>query len=471
MRRLAIFWLALMTAAVGQDSSAAQEHPRFAVSGLRVVDVRSGSRLENVTITVTSGRITAITQETDAALAPNVQLVDARGKYVIPGLWDVHTHVQSQAELDLFFPLLVGHGVLGIRDMGGMLPREFLEGSKRHRYVPRVVAAGPIINGPAPEGEEDTKVVESLASEGVGLIKIGSRVPRERFLAMADRAEELGIHVAGHVPITVSAGEASDAGLRTMEHLLELHLAISEDETDLRQSRIEAIDRDYSIRSVAYPPLAPLIAAWSDEKASALFARLVANSTWQVPTLADFHAWAASGRSSFWQDDRLSLLPQAWLDSWRPDQHFQFRHIPEAELGEFYKQLEEWYRAQLDMTRRMHDAGVGFLAGTDASAWNFQVPGATLHDELARFVDAGFTPLEALQTATVNVAEYLKIEGYDGTVSVGQEADFVLLDANPLDDIQNTTRIFAVVSDGEFIDRRELDDLLKRASRRADNER
>ena len=469
MKRIAIFGMLSLTASCAMQEPpqqlAQQAQPPLAVAGATVIDARTGSRIENATIIVEAGQIAAITPSSNAEVPAAAHIIDARGKYVIPGLWDLHIHIRSQDELDLFFPLLVAHGVLGFRDTGGLLPREFVAGSERHQYVPRVIAAGPIINGPAPEGEEDAAVVDSLVAEGVDYIKIGSRVPRERFLAMAERAAELGIHVAGHVPITVNAADASDAGLRTMEHFLEIHLAISEDESDLRQTRVAAIDQEYSIRSVGFPPLEPLLAAWSDDKASALFGRLVANRTWQVPTLADFRAWAASGKSSFWEDDRLSLLPESWLESWRPDQHREFRDIPPAELPAFYAHLDNWYRAQLEMTRRMHDAGVGFLAGTDASAGNFQVPGATLHDELASFVDAGFTSLEALQTATVNVADYLEIEGYDGTVSVGQEADFVLLDADPVADIQNTTQIFAVVLDGSFIDRRALDELLEAAKR------
>jgi hypothetical protein len=447
------------------EEATSDEESLLAVKGPTLIDVRTGSRSENVTILLEAGHIVEIQPSAYDEVPAHAGIIDARGKYVIPGLWDVHTHIQTQDELDLFFPLLVAHGVLGVRDAGGLLPEEFAVGAARHEHAPRVVAAGPLVDGPAPAGEDDAAIVDALVAKGVGYIKVFSQLPRERFIAIAKRAEELGIHVAGHVPVAVNPAEASDAGLRTMEHFLEVHLSVSENEQELRQARLAQLERGFtslgdSIRALGFPPLEPLLVGWSDDKASVLFRRLAANRTWQVPTLADFRAWAKSGEPSFWQDERLSLLPESWLASWRTDQHSAFSDMVPAELPAFYAHLESWYQAQLDLTRRMHEAGVGFLAGTDTSAWNFQVPGAAVHDELALFVEAGFTPLEALQTATVNVAAYLEIEGYDGTVSVGQAADFVLLDADPLLDIRNTTQISGIVFNGYYIDADEIDRLL-----------
>jgi hypothetical protein len=294
-------------------------------------------------------------------------------------------------------------------------------------------------------------------------------VPRERLVAIVERADELGSHAAGHVPVAMSAGDASDVGLRTMEHFLEVHLSVSAREQTLRQDRLATVGGGFSslgelIRLLAYPPPDPLLKDWSDQKASALFNRLATNQTWQVPTLADYSAWARSGDESFLQDERLSLLPDSWIDSWQVNRHVAFNDLSSDELEVFYSRLETWFHAHMKLTGLMHEAGVGFLAGTDSAAWNFQVPGATLHDELALFVEAGLSPLEALRTATINVAEYLQIENYDGTVSVGQEADFLLLDADPLMDVRNISRIFGVVSDGIYIDREEIEHLRSTAA-------
>ena len=140
-----------------------------------------------------------------------------------------------------------------------------------------------------------------------------------------------------------------------------------------------------------------------------------------------------------------------------------FSNIPKEELPDYYHHINQWSEAYVHFTRLFHQHGVKFLTGTDVANWNLQVPGATVHDELAIFVEAGLSPLEALQTATSNVADYLQIDGYDGTVSAGQEADFVILEADPLEDIRNTTKISAIVLDGSHIDQNEISKLLEAA--------
>jgi imidazolonepropionase-like amidohydrolase len=444
----------------------------LAVRAVNIIDTRTGARARDATIVVRAGIIETVGPSSAVHVPQGARLIEARGKYVIPGLWDLHVHIRNQEELNVFFPLLVAFGVLGIRDAGGLLPRDYHELGARQQYAPQVVAAGNPVDGPAPEGTADiAAVVDSLAGEGVGFVKVFSMLPRDRFLAILDRARQRGLHVAGHVPVAVSAQEASDAGMRTMEHLLEIHLAVSTQEAELRAQRLRATGQKLShgeqIRVLAFPPLEPLLDSWSDAKATALFQRFVANQTWQDPTLVLFQAWAAAGTESFWRDPLLEYIPTAWKESWRPDRHQWVKEIPRAELPAFYAHVTRWHRAQLDLTRRMHGAGVRFLAGTDASQWNFMVPGSSLHDELALFVRAGFSPLEALQTATINPAEYLGITASAGTVAVGRRADFLLLDADPLADIRNTRRLSAVVIRGRFLDRSLLDGILKEARQRA----
>lgn len=319
----------------------------------------------------------------------------------------------------------------------------------------------------------DAAIVDELADKGVDYIKVLSMLPRERFLAIILRARQRGLHVAGHIPIAVSAAEASDAGLRTMEHLWEIHLNVSSRETELRAARLSALNRPLTIADrelvLAFPPIEPLLSTWSDEKASALFKKLVANHTWQTPTLENFRVRGAalSGDPSFWNDPNLAFMPKDWIDSWRPDRNQFLSGIPRSELPGLILRFEATHRAHLDLVRLMHVAGVSFLAGTDVSQWNFTVPGVSLHDELARFVEAGLTPLEALQTATINPAKYLGITDSAGTVAPGKRADLLLLDADPVVNIRNTQRISAVILGGRLLDRRELNRMLEEARARA----
>ncbi len=471
--RIAILLLFLSAWSCGTLTAQVPAEVLLAVTGVTVIDVRNGSRIANAIVLVEAGRITAVGAARGVRIPSGARVVSARGKYVIPGLWDMHTHIQNQRELEVIFPLLVAHGILGIRDAGGLLPREFRELGKRHEYVPQVVACGTAVDGPAPAGAADAAIVDELADKGVDYIKILSMVPRERFLAIMSRAKQRGLHVAGHVPIAVSAGEASDAGLRTMEHLLEILVNISSRESELRAARLAALSgRTEFVDQVlvlAFPTIEPFLSDWSDAKASALFKKFGVNHTWQTPTLELFRVWGAAlgDDPEFWKNPDLAFVPKDWRDSWRPERSRFLTAVSPSERPGVILRMKAWHRAQLDLVRRMHATGVGFLAGTDVSQWNFMVPGTSLHDELARLVEAGLTPLESLQTATINPAEYLGITDSAGTVAAGKRADFLVLDADPTESIANTKRISAVVGGGQLLDRNELNRMLDSARQTA----
>ena len=428
-----------------------------------IIDIRTGSRLSDHSIIIKEGMIESIVKTSSVEIEEDIQIIDAKDKYVIPGLWDMHTHVLNQNEIDVFYPLNIAHGVLGMRNMGGLYPSGFEKGASRHKYIPRIIAAGPWIGGPTPEGEDPAAIVDTVVARGGDLIKILS-VPEDRLKAIAARAKELGTHLAGHTPNDISVGKASDIGLRTLEHYLGVYVSVSEKEEALRAQHLDYLESEQTLNALAFPPLEERIATWNDEKAMKLIEKLVSNNTWITPTHINWQVYARFGSTAYWEDKRLNLLPSKWLDSWKnTDQHMIFKNIPKEELTEYSNHINQWYEAYVRFTEFFHTHGVKFLAGTDAANWNLQVPGATLHDELAIFVEAGLSPLEALQTATSNVADYLQLEGYDGTVSAGQKADFILLDANPLEDIRNTTKISAVVLDGSHIDQDEINKLLEAA--------
>jgi hypothetical protein len=447
--------------------------PTLAVTGATVINVRDGRRTTDTTVLIEDGSIIRIGPAGDVPIPSYASTIAARGKYVIPGLWDVHVHIQNARELEVFIPLLIAHGVLGIRDMEGLLPREFSELGSRQSYLPHIVACGTYIDGKARAGVPDAAIVDELAEKGVNCIKVGSLVPREPFFTIASRALERGLPLVGHVPIAVSAGEASDAGLRTMEHLWEILGTISTRETELRGARVTALARSLSpaeLESVlAFPPTEPLVSTRSDAKASALYKKFVANHTWQTATLINHEARlrAFKADSSFWDDPDLRLMPKDWVDAWRPERNQFLEGLPQSAIPEYIGRMQATHRAKLDLVRQMHDAGVDFLAGTDVSNWNFTVPGTSLHSELQWFTQAGLTPLEALQTATLNPAKYLGMEDASGTVDVGKRGDLLVLDADPTEKIENTRRIIAVVLGGHLIDRNELNQMLEGARKRA----
>ena len=247
---------------------------------------------------------------------------------------------------------------------------------------------------------------------------------------------------------------------------------VSSQENELRAKRLAAMSRlpDFVdlVWEQAFPPIGPFLSTWSDAKADALFAKFVKNRTWQTPTLELYRVWtmALFDDPSYWSNPDLALMPADWRDSWRGDRNQFVKGKPAAERSALQLRTKAWYESQLDVARRMHKAGVRFLAGTDVSQWNFMVPGRSLHDELTRLVEAGLTPLEALQTATINPAEYLAMADA-GFVAPGKRADLLILDADPTVDIANTRGIVGVVLGGQSIQRAELDEMLNAARKRA----
>jgi len=462
LKRLTIATTALLTVGCRFEPAGSS----WVIAGANVIDVRDGSVLRDVSIVVDSGRIRSVGPRNQVSTPRGAHVVDATGKFVIPGLWDMHTHIQNARELEVFFPLLVAHGILGIRDCEGLFPPAFQALSEKLPYRPHVFASGAAVEGTAPPGTDDAAIVDELAAKGSDFIKVFSLVPRARFHAVLRRAKEHNLHVAGHVPISVPATEASDSGLRTMEHFDEILVNVSTRETELRAQRLSTVSRYPEfvdqVWELAFPPITPYLRTWSDAKASALFATLKRNGTWQVPTLELYRKWTLAlwNDSTFWSNPSLQLVPVDWRDSWRGENSVFLKGKTGVERAALRQRTRDWYESQVDIARRMHKAGVKFLAGTDAAQWNFMVPGLSLHDELVRFVEVGLTPLEALQAATMHPAEYLGLADA-GVVEPGRRADLLILDADPTVDISNTRRIHAVVLGGRLIERPALDTMLR----------
>jgi imidazolonepropionase-like amidohydrolase len=442
----------------------------LALTHVTLVDVQRGLLLPDRTVLIDDARIVSVAPAASLSIPDGAQVIDARGKYLIPGLWDMHAHLfnnEAKPATDLSswaFPLYVAHGVMGVRDMWTdaqdiSLARRWNEQRLRDRLIaPQIEWGSDIVDGPEPQwtrssevsnAEEARRIVHELKAGGAGFIKIYSGLGRDAFLALADEARRTGIAFAGHVPVSIGAFEASDAGMRSIEHLSgvldtctplasELQRTTREEWTAaLNERRWETFDEDICSR---------------------LYAHYAANRTWQVPTLVQTSARLLAHEAALDSSQTLRYVPESEKESW-PEIVARSARLPRDVRRARFARF-------LDIVGNMQQAGVGILAGTDVGN-PLIVPGFSLHDELALLVQAGLSPLQALQTATLNPASYLEATDSVGTVEVGKLADLILLQANPLQDISNTRRIAAVVLRGRYLDRRDLDALMARVASRS----
>ena len=437
------------------------------IKGVRIIDVAAGVVRPAKDVLVSNGRIAEIASRITAPSGATV--VDGRGKFLIPGLWDMHVHLAGLSadpawSRDLLLPLLVANGVTGVRDMGGNL--EALQQWKRDiaakRIIgPEIVAAGPMLDGEFDDPnvlktrnpQEARQNVAQLKARGSDFVKILSGLDRDTYFAAISAAEENGMTLVGHVPPTVGPDEASNAGQKSVEHILYSGIAVacSSNPQELRAKWAAAM-RSGAIREMGKVEDAA-ITDYSVDRATALWRSFVKNKTWLTPTLHS--TYSSAHLAELVKDDPVMIyLPKSLAGQWTSEK-LQVSLAPDK--------LEWWgreLRNQLKLVREMNAAGVRLLAGTD-SLDPHNVPGASLAHELEIMVGAGLKPRDALWAATSGPAEFLGREDI-GNMVVGGKADLVLLDANPLENVVNLRRIHAVILAGTLLTRSDLDEALSR---------
>jgi imidazolonepropionase-like amidohydrolase len=424
-----------------------------------VINPGTSSVQTNRTVVITGHRITSVADAAQFRSPKNARVIDATGQYLIPGLWDMHVHSAFgdwfPGGREIILPLFIANGVTGVRDMGGDAP-VLLEWRKQiadgEIIGPRMVISGPMLDGYLPDGKlrfpssiaittpaSAVAAVDSLKMQGVDFIKVQSVISRDAYLAAAAEAHQQGLPIVGHVPDKVRIREVVEAGQASIEHLMGIFEGCSTQE-------------DEFIRGNGNLKL--LLSTQDQQRCDALTKLLAQNQIWQVPTLA----WQRGGTFLDQRDLKHQPLdkyvPAYWRDvTWR---RFTDEMMPDL-LRDPLALRQEYFTRNLQIVGALHHAGVPFMAGTDTAPGVYIMPGFSLHDELANFVEAGFTPMEALQTATSNPARFLGTEASSGSVEPGKIADLVLLSANPLEDIRNTQKITVVIADGRLFDRAKLD--------------
>jgi len=430
------------------------------ITHVTVIDTKTGNESQDRTVVISGERISEVRDGKAVKPPAGVKVVDGTGKYLIPGLWDMHVHTW---DYDSTFPLYIANGVTGVRDMFGPPDANKFRSELAAKKVvaPHFYLASPIVDGhpkvwptsiEVNTPVEAREVVDEQTRRGADFIKVYSRLSRESYFAIIEESRRQKIPVEGHVPSLITAWEASNANQKSFEHLGGIPLACSSREEELRPKIAAANSRERSRLA------AEASRSHSEEKCQRLFREFKKNSTWQVPTLTVNRSFAMLTDEQFRRDDRLRFFGgdyQTWLVA---KDDFRLK----TWMAEDFAIQRELFAYDQRLVGAMFRAGVPMLAGTDAGN-PFCFPGFSLHDELALMVESGVNPLGALQSATRNPALFMDATDKYGSVATGKIADLVLLDADPLEDIHNTTKISEVFLAGKEFDRVELDQMLRTA--------
>ena len=410
---------------------------------INIIDVLKGISVPDMGIIISDHKISRIVPSDKIKVPDNVRVLNCKGKYIIPGLWDMHVHLGDATSRSL--PLFIANGVTGVRDMGTLnfdsIRKWRTESLSGKRIGPRIIGSGPILDGGkikdlrvlVNNASEAKAAVDSLAEIGVDFIKVHEHLNRDTYFAIASESKKLGIPFAGHVPMTgmeylVSGREASDAGQKSLEHMFGIPLL-----EDKRFNKMKLANN-------------------SREDIMKLFKVFNKNKTFITPTLST--SWISIHRedSSVINDSRLKYVPEELKDWWK----FQMKDWS----GKYREGLELVLESRMKLIPLLKEAGVPILAGTDLG-FVYVHPGSGLHDELKILVRSGLSSSQALQTATINPAIFFNKEKEIGTIEEGKIADMVILDKNPLEDISNINTISSVIFNGEVFNRDDINKLLK----------
>lgn len=456
-----VFLIALFTVGVlwpSESLKPIRTTSPLAIVNVTVVDIQSNRLLDGQTVLVDGGRILAVDDNAFVDVPVTAKTVDGTGRFLLPALWDMHTHIYAISPL-LDLPLHIAYGVTNVRDMQGCpqkndpfiaCPEEkrrwSAEAVAAERVGPRIQASTSFMaNGPGmlermkglPEffgtatPEQARAFVQHFAGS-VDAIKVYDRIPREPYFSLIDEARRLGLEVVGHRPHAISAIEAA-ANQKSIEHArFILHESFRGSE-ELREAG--GTSRWHEDRR-------RILDEHDPEMAEAIFSAMRDAGTWYVPTHLTRWVDAYAEDVSVREDPLLRYLHPLMKWQWLEDVDGTLASDPSPEARQSYR---EFYQKGLELTGAAHRAGVKLLTGTD-----YLVAGAYVHRELEQLVLAGLTPAQALHTATLAPAEYFGLESQYGSVSPGKVADLLLLNANPLEEIRNTQLIESVIFNGNL---------------------
>lgn len=419
---------------------------------VNVVPMDEEQVLRDRTVVIADGWIRTVSSDQDDELPEGARMLDASGKYLMPGLAEMHAHVPGSNEEesyrnDVLF-LYLANGVTLIRGMlGDPVHLEVREQLAQGELLgPRLITAGPAFSGQsAPSAERATELVQEQAQAGYDFIKVASGSP-DAFEAMVEAAREADLPFSGHVPAEVGIARALEAGYASIDHLdAYMPGLVHPEETAGLEGGF------FGFR------LAPHV---EEDRVKEMARRTEEAGVWNVPTESLMHSVLIARMEDIDEArPEFRYMPRQVVDGWKEGVRRQ-REDPHYDA----ETAEEFMRVRRNLIRALHQKKAGLLLGSDAPQY-FNVPGFSLHREMERMAEAGLTPYEVLRTGTVNPAVFLD-ESTFGKVAEGMRADLILLDANPLEDLAHARRIAGVIRQGRWISRDEIDRRLEEIARR-----
>lgn len=448
----------------------------IAIQDINIVDVISGELINNATVIIEHARITSVTAASHPSFSASTTLIDGSGKFLVPGLWDMHTH-SLKLSPQLHHPLFIRYGVTSVRDMSGCLSKEdsyWACPQDRRNWQERSIAGQAVApryplqssyqtNGgnEVPAGfpdyfrlhsaEDARTLTRFYVDQKIDFIKTYTELSQRQFTELSLAAGEKEIALAGHKPLTVSLTNALAAPMSSIEHgrlfMFECYSAIK-----ALRSAVNPLSL-YNAEKIRH-----IIEHQDAQECTRAMQEMAGSNTYWVPTLTTLKMSAMSRSDSFRADARLDQIPyiiKALL--WEPDVNRAARLGVDANNDFVHA---DYFNAVSQQIGAANSAGVKLLVGTD-NIDTYVFTGSSVHDELEMLVQAGLLPIEALRAATIHAAEFANRQDDLGSITVGKKADLVIINHNPLTDINNIRLIDGVIFNGQYFDYEALQDLEK----------